>query len=657
MATGAEQRNGLGIRREKPWLLPYNRKLRNVISISLRNLSLSPSLSSRPRGKTIDDDALPTTLISPAKLVALREKKSLGHSRSSSDLRRVPEHAISVESESEADGHANGSPRKNDANGSPKTPSRPSLAKMRRRSTLEWANASPQKRQEKLENVVADKMADVFFSLHVPGVEEPIYISEVVATTMNPTFRSFDLSLASPGTTRIERFNLRLWVKSSKWQSWRQLVDFSVQLSVLQYLGQHAEEAQRPLPPNAVLFYLRDGVYTLHSSLSDYAPAAAIIPPIRRSNSGRTMGTSSFDALLKLGKLDDSIQDALEARNRLAKDLEDLINANRGALSERDQVTEARDRLKTIEYAKKTVAKQMEKAQRQKSEKTSTLANRRELMATDLELRAKRRLEIRQSADSLPSEHAQQEQLRKNIESQRRRICEDLQVAYPIRPIPGKTLAFKIRDLQLPNSDILDNESSDNVAAALGHVAAVLQLLSFYLAQPLLYPLTPRGSTSTIYDPISLLKPSTTSAARSNDKSQALLRTYPLFTRGTPRFRFEYALFLLNKNIQVLLETTFHVRVLDIRHTLPNLKYLLYVATAGEGELPARKSGGVKGLLRVSARGGLGRERSDDSTSSALSGLLWHGGSKEGDGQVKGGKGAVESLKRLKGGLVRGGRT
>ena len=50
-------------------------------------------------------------------------------------------------------------------------PPRPRMAKMRRRSTLEWVNATPQRRQEKLENVAAERMADVFFSLHVEGVK------------------------------------------------------------------------------------------------------------------------------------------------------------------------------------------------------------------------------------------------------------------------------------------------------------------------------------------------------------------------------------------------------------------------------------------------------------------------------------------------------
>ena len=38
--------------------------------------------------------------------------------------------------------------------------------------------------------------------------------------------------------------------------------------------------------------------------------------------------------------------------------------------------------------------------------------------------------------------------------------------------------------------------------------------------------------------------------------------------------------------------------MLDVRHTLPNLKYLLYVLTARMKEVPGRKAGGVRGLLR-----------------------------------------------------------
>lgn len=76
--------------------------------------------------------------------------------------------------------------------------------------------------------------------------------------------------------------------------------------------------------------------------------------------------------------------------------------------------------------------------------------------------------------------------------------------------------------------------------------------------------------------------------------------------KGVVRYRFEYGVFLLNKNIEIL-SNALGLRPIDIRQTLPNLKYLLYVATAGKGELPARKAGGIKGLLRqdgISSRKG-----------------------------------------------------
>lgn len=137
--------------------------LRNLRSISLRNLSLADEAPGRKRTKTIDDDALPQTLQSPAKLLSLREQRGLEQARSASsvDLRAVLE-----DGEAGVNGEAeNDSPTKSKA--------RPAVrpAKLRRRSTLEWTNATPQKRQEKLEGLTREKLADVCFSLHVAGVE------------------------------------------------------------------------------------------------------------------------------------------------------------------------------------------------------------------------------------------------------------------------------------------------------------------------------------------------------------------------------------------------------------------------------------------------------------------------------------------------------
>lgn len=388
-----------------------------------------------------------------------------------------------------------------------------------------------------------------------------------------------------------------------------------------------------------MLLHLRDGVYTSFTdSLADFT---ALHPPAPRrtpsSSSQRALPTSSFDALLRLSKLDDSIQDALATRDQIASELEDLLQRNKEPLTERDGIAEANDRLKTIEFAKRTVEKQLEKARKQQEEKRSSLAARRQLMQSDRSTRDEQSDMMRHERPKFPDMCSGTTAKKKDIQNQRRRICEDLQMCYPIEPLTGKTLAFSIRNLSLPNSEDLDSEPPETVSAALGHVVHVLQMLSFYLSQTLPYPVVPLGSTSTVYDPISILKSNTTFASRKGDETQ--MRTYPLFMKGVPRFRFEYAVFLINQDIRVLLENAFNLKVLDIRQTLPNLKYLLYVATAGEGDLPARKAGGVRGLMRTPA---MERVGSNDSFSSGMSGTTLGENGKP--------KGAVERLRQLSGG-------
>ncbi|RMX82597.1 hypothetical protein D0869_05940 [Hortaea werneckii] len=665
--------DGSMTRRDRPWLAPYNRKLRNLTCLSIRNLSLTPTPSGRTRKKTIDDDAVPNTLTSPAKLVALREQRGLAHSHSSSDLRTVSEHDTDAQQGSR---NGNGTPVK--ANGAPKAPQRPTVGRMRRRSTLEWVNATPQTRQEKLEAVAKSRLADVFFSIHVEGVEEPVYVSEVVDSTMDPTFRHIDWSACGPGVLRLGTLTVRVWARSDNLAGWKQLLELALCLRELHYLGKSLDQFHHRLPANAVIFHLSDGIYTAFPSISDYAPPP--VAPLARTTTNRVLHTASFDALLRLSKLDESIQDALATRNRIAADLETLLETNKSAFIERDQVAEAEDRLKTIEYAKKTVEKQIEKARKQKAERRELLSRRREFMQQDLQRRKAQSEEMANGKPELPNFRSEHEVRQTAIANQRRRICEDLHTIYPIKPIPGKSLAFTIRGLHLPNSEDLDATPPDKLAAALGHVAHAVHLLSIYLVQPLPYPLNPNSSTSTIEDPISLLKTSSSANQTSTKDDRIALRTYPLHTKSVPRFRFEYAVFLLNKDLQILLENAFAVRVLDIRHTLPNLLYLFYVATAGEGELPARKAGGVRGLMagRMGAGGLLpdqldesqlgdgSRRGSRDSRGSGggwgFWGGVWMGNGDGRDGLVSSGNNedsgrngkAVDSLRRNMGGLDRG---
>lgn len=112
---------------------------------------------------------------------------------------------------------------------------------------------------------------------------------------------------------------------------------------------------------------------------------------------------------------------------------------------------------------------------------------------------------------------------------------------FPIEPVPtaprgvSPDLLFSILGIALPNSTFSSSYSDDLVSSALGYAAQVTQLLAAYLAVPMAYPITCRGSRSYLQDEISMMKGS---------------RAFPLFAKGVERYRFDYAVFLLNKNIE-----------------------------------------------------------------------------------------------------------
>ncbi|RDL32985.1 Uncharacterized protein BP5553_08424 [Venustampulla echinocandica] len=513
----------------RPLLLPQNRKLRHLQGIYFRNLALT-----RPRGKTIDDAALNKT---PQKLEALRESQ-LHHAHSSGDLRR------------------------------------PSS----RRDSSSWVGGDPGSRQKRLEDVIDSRMADTFFTLHCEGQDDPIYVSEVMEKTMNPTFRFFDLSTLGPAITRLDTVMVRIWVKR---EGFSPLVEEEVKLPALQFIG---TLENHPFPPNCILFHLADGIYTTEMTSKPPKPKPAPELP-----------TSSYSALMRLANLDESIQDALATREELANQINVILKE-----TPIDESPQAREEAALAQRYLTSERKLLKQSSRRRAELKASIAARREAIQSGREAQARVLDDITNAQDKLAQSRACLSNTAADTRQQRRRLCEELLSIFPIEPT-SSPLLFTICSLPLPNSQF-DDADEDSVSAALGYVARVVEILQYYLSVPLPYPVTPYGSRSIINDYISTI--------------QDNQRTFPLFNKGTLRFRFEYGVFLLNKDIERLAESQ-GLKVLDIRQTLPNLKYLLYVCSAGTSELPTRKAGGVKGLLKVGRPWDAGsvssRRGSDDS--------------------------------------------
>lgn len=197
----------------------------------------------------------------------------------------------------------------------------------------------------------------------------------------------------------------------------------------------------------------------------------------------------------------------------------------------------------------------------------------------------------------------QKAQLLTGMHSVHARILRDLETIFPIDLLNASSLLFSICGLPLPNaassistSELLQEErqwkdamkqsfagarplfhsfDDDTISSALGMVAQLVILLSTYLATPVHYPMATAGSRAVIQDCVSLMSGP---------------RAFPLYSKGVERYRYDYAAFLLNKNVEQLMNVH-SVTVIDIRHTLPNLKNLMVtVAAASPNSHLTRKS-------------------------------------------------------------------
>ncbi|KAL3474151.1 UV radiation resistance protein and autophagy-related subunit 14-domain-containing protein [Aspergillus californicus] len=557
-----------GSRRERA-LFPSSRKLRHLQSVSVRNLVINPP--SRARGKTIDDEDIPNSLQSPSKILAHDANRSVHQSRSFSNLKSAPASGSQINC----------------------TEQRLPLRQARRKSTLPWSDPNPQMRQVKLEDITLGRMANTWFSIHCDGVDEPVYLSEIVEDAMNPNFRAFDLDMCGPLVSRLDHLTLKLWVKTATMDDYMVLVELQLHLQSLQFLGRSLDSFHQPLPANSILFHFPAGVYT---NLTDIPPVWAPIPtPSSKSSDTAALPTSSYDALMRLANLDECIQDALVTRERLESQINSILEKNQHAVRTASDASRAQDKLSLTRAAVVAERKQLRLANKRKEELIASIKARKEAMAHGTRTREKVHSHLPDARAKLGSCMKLLDQNTEETKGQIQRISEDLLDIYPVEPIPDKPLAFTIAGLGLPNSNFTDVDR-DAVAAALGYTAHLVYLLSFYLSIPVPYPITPCSSNSLIQDPVSTALPQ---------------RTYPLHPVNV-HYRFEYGVFLLNKDIEFLLNKQ-GLRVLDIRHTLPNLKYLLYVLTARSSEIPARRAGGIRGLLPGRLTPSLSRRGSEDS--------------------------------------------
>lgn len=275
---------------------------------------------------------------------------------------------------------------------------------------------------------------------------------------------------------------------------------------------------------------------------------------------------------MRLSNLDNCIQDALSVREKLSSQINSLIEEQHENTTLINSATTATASLDSTNRAVNTASRAVQAAQGRRSELQASLAARRTAIASGTLAQEKAQSHLSSAQIDLSSRGPLSESTKSSLRTQTRRIASTLLDVYPIEPIPHKPLHFTIRSLPLPPaSQLTSSPDLEVTAAALGHAAHLTHLLSHYLSTPLPYPLSPQSSTSTVYDPISTTLHS------------AQARTFPLYAKGAVAFRFEYGVFLLNKDIEALLVRQ-GVKLVELRHTAGNLRLLLSVLIGSEEE-------------------------------------------------------------------------
>ncbi|KAG2622809.1 UV radiation resistance-associated protein-like [Panicum virgatum] len=314
--------------------------------------------------------------------------------------------------------------------------------------------------------------------------------------------------------------------------------------------------------------------------------------------------------LARLWSLSAALQSGRDRKAQLAARLESALEARRAFLQQDNELAEMRHRLQEhthhlgdLKVRTKKSSDDVEGKREQLCVKIRTLSVANKTLGT-----ARNKLEEANKLLSGENGHGRLKNMEQKLRKRQQYMVTQVAQIYPVRPLdeqspdhkPGITTSstktsaaesmlpngsqrrpLAILGLQLskPNakktgyfSDKTDFHKSSTV---LGYAAHAVSLIASYLNVPLRYPLRFGGSQSYILDPSPSVEPSSMTSVVSSVPLSTIMRTmeFPLFFDGQETTRSAYAIFLLNKDVEQLVNYI-GAESLGLRHVLANLKQL-----------------------------------------------------------------------------------
>lgn len=267
----------------------------------------------------------------------------------------------------------------------------------------------------------------------------------------------------------------------------------------------------------------------------------------------------TYDAIMRLNNIENCLIDMQRSRDDVMSNIGQILEKEKSKLVLQREKSSSLLRLSRYHAEITDQSKAIEEDRRRINSLRENIRSRRAALEE-----AKKRYQtgndyLEESQKILERDREALSLTSSKLYARQKELAADLLTIFPIEPTNAETLTFKILGVPLQNS-VFTGCDDDKVATALGFTSHLIHMLAYYLEVPLRFPVKPMSSRSTINDPIT---------ASLGDSRQ-----FPLYAKGSDRYRFEYAVFLLNKNIEQLMNSQL-INLVDLRNTLPNLKYLI----------------------------------------------------------------------------------
>nr|XP_039256834.1 UV radiation resistance-associated protein-like [Styela clava] len=410
-----------------------------------------------------------------------------------------------------------------------------------------------------------------------------IFESELIDLCSNPQWINFDIPKTELSTGN--QFTLQLWQRNLNTGESDTLLSWNWNLSRLSYIAEYLHRAEIVFSPNALIIQISGSFYSLSQCFSTDSPYGNC----PRFNLDEEKGSCNVFSLTRMVTCHKSITQAKQRTTNYAETSRLLMQNTEIHRIKLKQIEDARKRIKRLKLLLYRESSMLKTEQSELHALQYTYTNKDSHLSGNRTIVVDERDRFNEASDKIIVLRQRTGLLSGKLRSRHMDVLSELAYIFPILPytvpstgknstsgkgqnqVTKQVPAFTICDIHLAEAESLIPKDDTKNAVAMGYVSQMLYMISYFLLIPVRYPMILQGSQTSIIDNVL-------------EKIQEKERVFPLYSRSSKeRFLFDYAIYLLNKNIGQM-RYILGIQTSDLRPTLFNLKTLLEHAFGAQNQ-------------------------------------------------------------------------